>query len=89
MPAAIPRFYFQPLRQHEVLRVESTLNAGSLCSRHVKYGNTTELYYITGGSAPIIFQAHEILSLPLTIWSKIWRLDVLFSQQEKCGQDVI
>ena len=30
-----PRFYFQPLCQHEVLRVLSTLNAGSLCSRHV------------------------------------------------------
>ncbi len=32
MPAATPRFYFQPLCQHEVLRVISTLNAGSLCS---------------------------------------------------------
>ncbi len=38
MPAATPRFYFQPLCQHEVLRVISTLNAGSLCSRHVNYG---------------------------------------------------
>ena len=44
MPAATPRFYFQPLRQHEVLRVISTLNAGSLCSRHVNYGNTINVF---------------------------------------------
>ncbi len=45
MPAATPRFHFQPLCQHEVLRVISTLNTGSLCSRHVNYGNTTEDIY--------------------------------------------
>ncbi len=46
MPAATPRFYFQPLCQHEVLRVISTLNAGSLCSRHVNYGNTINVFFI-------------------------------------------
>ncbi len=46
MPAATPRFYFQPLCQHEVLRVISTLNAGSLCSRHVSYGNTINVFFI-------------------------------------------
>ncbi len=43
MPAATPRLYFQTLCQHEVFQVISTLNAGlpgSLCSRHVNYGNT-------------------------------------------------
>ena len=34
MPAATPRFYFQPLCQHEVLRVISTLNAGHRNNRH-------------------------------------------------------
>ena len=45
MPAAPPRLYFQPLCQYEVLRVISTLNAGSLCSRHVNYGNTTNVFF--------------------------------------------
>ncbi len=44
--AATPRFYFQPLCEHEVLRVISTLNAGSLCSRHVNYGNTINVFFI-------------------------------------------
>ncbi len=43
-PAATPCFYFQPLCQHEVLRVISTLNAGTLCSRHVNYGNTINVF---------------------------------------------
>ncbi len=46
MPAATPRFYFQPMCQHEVLRVISTLNAGYLCSRHVNYGNTINVFFI-------------------------------------------
>ena len=44
MAAATPRFYFQPLCQYEVLRVISTLNAGSLCSRHVNHGNTINVF---------------------------------------------
>ena len=47
MPAATPRFYFQPLCQHEVLRVISTLHAGSLCSRHVNYGTDYILYQMS------------------------------------------
>ncbi len=31
MHAATPRLYFQTLCQHEVFRVISTMNAGSLC----------------------------------------------------------
>ncbi len=46
MPAATRRFYFQPLCQHEVLRVILTLNAGSLRSRHVNYGNTINVFFI-------------------------------------------
>ncbi len=36
MHAATSRLYFQTLCQHEVFRVISTMNAGSLCSRQVK-----------------------------------------------------
>ena len=35
MPAATPHLYFQTLCQHEVFRVISTVNVGSLCTRHV------------------------------------------------------
>ncbi len=35
MHAVTPRLYFQTLCQHEVFRVISTVNAGSLCTRHV------------------------------------------------------
>ena len=44
MPAATPRLYFQPLCQHEVFRLIPTPNAGSLCSRHVNYGNTINVF---------------------------------------------
>ena len=37
MPAATPRLYFQTLCQHEVFRVISTMNAGSLCTRHQSF----------------------------------------------------
>ncbi len=44
MPAATPRLYFQTLCQHEVFRVISTMNGGSLCTRHVNYGNTINIF---------------------------------------------
>ena len=46
MPAATPRLYFQTLCQHEVFWVISTMNAGSLCTRHVNYGNTINVFFI-------------------------------------------
>ena len=36
-----PSPFFQTLFQHEVLRLISTQNAGSFCSRHIHHGNTT------------------------------------------------
>ena len=44
MPAATPRLYFQPFYQHEVFRLILTPNAGSLCLRHVNYGNTINVF---------------------------------------------
>ena len=46
MPAATPRLYFQTLCQHEVFRVIPTMNAGSLCTRHVNYGNTISVFWV-------------------------------------------
>ncbi len=46
MPAATPRLYFQTFCQHEVFRVISTMNAGSLFSRHANYGNTINVFFI-------------------------------------------
>ena len=53
MPAATLRLYFQPLCQHEVFRLISTLNAGSLCSRHISYGNTINVFYFFGKKAKL------------------------------------
>ena len=69
MPAAVPRLYFQTLFQHEVFRIISTLNAGSICLRHVNHGNTNTRFFF------LIFwtKRHkivEILTL-LTIGSPI------------------
>ncbi len=46
MPAATPRLFLQTLCRHEVFPVISTLNTGSLCSRHVNYGNTIKVFLI-------------------------------------------
>ncbi len=47
MPAATPRLYFQTLCQHEVFRVISTVNAGSLCTRHVTMATRSMFFYFS------------------------------------------
>ncbi len=54
MPAATPRLYFQTLCQHEVFRVISIMNAGSLYTRHVNYGNTIDVFLFFGKRHKII-----------------------------------
>ena len=55
MPAVTPRFYFQPLCQHEVLvtvlRVISTLNAGSLCRVMLTIATRSMFFYSFGKKA--------------------------------------
>ncbi len=46
MHAVTPRLANQTLFQHEVFRIISTLNAGSLCLRHGNHGNTINVFYI-------------------------------------------
>ncbi len=66
MPAAtlafISKHYFNTMFQHEVFQINSTLNAGSLCLRHVNHGNTnTRLFFWTKGHKIV-----EILALLTT-----------------------
>ena len=46
MPAATPHLYFQTLCQHEVFRAISTVNAGSLCTRHVTMATRSMFFLI-------------------------------------------
>ncbi len=45
MHAVTPRLYFQTLCQHEVFRVISTVNAGSLCTRHVTIATRSMFFF--------------------------------------------
>ncbi len=77
MPAATPRFYFQPLCQHEVLRVISTLNAGSLCSRHVNYGNTINVFLFFRKKRHKIVEIFVLLTTELSSY-KMCKVGMLF-----------
>ena len=46
MHAVTPRLYFQTLCQHEVFRVISTVNAGSLCTRDVTMATRSMFFFI-------------------------------------------
>ena len=76
MHAATPRLYFQTLCQHEVFRVISTMNAGSLCSRHVNYGNTINVFFYFSERHKIV----EIFALLTTELSsyKMCKVGMLF-----------
>ena len=76
MPAATPRFYFQPLCQHEVLRVISTLNAGSLCSRHVTMA-TRSVFFIFSEKRHKIVEIFALLTTELSSY-KMCKVGMLF-----------
>ena len=48
MHAVTPRLANQTLFQHEVFKIISTLNAGSLCLRHGNHGNTINVFLYFG-----------------------------------------
>ena len=77
MPAATPRLYFQPLCQHEVFRVISTLNAGSLCSRHVNYGNTINVFFYFSEKRHKIVEIFALLTTELSSY-KMCKVGMLF-----------
>ena len=76
MPAATPRLYFQTLCQHEVFRVISTMNAGSLCTRHVNYGDTVNVFLFFGKRYKII-EFFALLTTELSSY-KMCKVGMLF-----------
>ena len=78
MPAATPRLYFQTLCQHEVFQVISTLNAGSLCSRHVNYGNTINVFFYFSEKRHKIVEIFALLTTELSSY-KMCKVDMVFS----------
>ncbi len=77
MHAATPRLHFQTLCQHEVLRVISTMNAGSLCSRHVNYGNTINVFFIFRKKRHKIVEMFALLTTELSSY-KMCKVGMLF-----------
>ncbi len=66
MPVATSRLYFQTLCQHEVFRVISTINAGSLCTRHVNYGNTIDVFFYFSEKRHKIVEFFALLTTELS-----------------------
>ena len=82
MELTAPRFYFQPLFQHEVLRVISILNAGSLCSRHViklwqPDGNTINVFFIFSEKRHKIVEIFALLTTEIPSY-KMFKVGMLF-----------
>ena len=77
MHAATPRLYFQTLCQHEVFRVISTMNAGSLCSRHVNYCNTINVFFIFRKKRHKIVEMFGLLTTELSSY-KMCKVGMLF-----------
>ena len=77
MHAATPRLYFQTLCQHEVFRVISTMNAGSLCSRHVNCGNTINVLFIFSEKMHKIVEIFALLNTELSSY-KMCKVGMFF-----------
>ncbi len=78
MPAATPRLYFQTMCQHEVFQVISTLNAGSLCSRHVNYdGNTINVFFYFSEKRHKIVDNFALLTTELSSY-KMCKVGMVF-----------
>ena len=74
-----PNICFNTMFQHEVFGIISTLNAGSLCLRHVNHGNTNhDCFFWTKGHKIV-----EILALLTTKLSSstMYKVGMLFSIQ--------
>ncbi len=66
--------------QHEVFRIISTLNAGSLCLRHVNHGNTNTRLFFFWTKGHKIVEILAILTTKLSS-SKMYKVGMLFSIQ--------
>ncbi len=77
MPAATPRLYFQTLCQHEVFRVISTMNAGSLCTRHVTMATRSMFFFIFRKKGHKIVEFFALLTTGLSSY-KMCKVGMLF-----------
>ncbi len=76
MHAATPRLHFQTLCQHEVFSI-STMNAGSLCSRHGYYGNTINVFLYFRTKRHKIVEIFALLTTELSSF-KMCKVGMLF-----------
>ena len=77
MPAATPRLYFQTLCQHEVFRFISRMNAGSLCTRLVNYGNTINVFFYFSEKRHKVVEFFVLLTTELSSY-KMCKVGMLF-----------
>ena len=77
MHAATHRLYFQTLCQHEVFRAISTMNAGSLCSCHVNYGNTINVFFYFSEKRQKIVEIFALLTTEISSY-KMCKVGMLF-----------
>ncbi len=80
MPAATPCLYFQTLCQHEVFPVISTVNAGSLCTHHVNYGNTINVFFYFSEKRHKIVEFFALLTTELSIY-KMCKVGMLYAER--------
>ena len=64
--------------QHEVFRIISTLNAGSLCLHHVYHGNTINVFLIFWTKQHKIVEILALLTIELSRCCKIFKVGRLF-----------
>ncbi len=76
MHAATPRLHFQTLCQHEVLRVISTMNAGSLC-RVMLTMATRSMFFLFFGKRHKIVEIFALLTTELSSY-KMCKVGMLF-----------
>ena len=76
MHAVTSRLYFQTLCQHEVFRVISTVNAGSVCTRHVTMA-TRSMFFLFFGKRHKIVECFALLTTELASY-KMCKVDMLF-----------
>ena len=77
MHAVSPRLYFQTLCQHEVFRVISTVNAGSLCTRHVTMATRSMFFFNFSANRRKIVEFFALLTKELASY-KMCKVGMLF-----------
>ena len=77
MHAVTPRLYFQTLSQHEVFRVISTVNAGSLCTCHVTMAIRSMFFFYFSEKRHKIVEFFALLTTELASY-KMCKVGMLF-----------